>query len=112
MVSLTNLNIFHFTDFWNWSVHNGFTNLNNTTELVEAMSFNTSSTDYVSEINRLAKNTGEWEFVSYQSELGAGQYASNAWLQELPKSVTKVVWDNYITMAPTDCYKLFGNEFR
>ncbi len=97
-----------FTDFWNWSVHNGFTNLNNTTELVEAMSFNTSSTDYVSEINRLAKNTGEWEFVSYQSELGAGQYASNAWLQELPKSVTKVVWDNYITMAPTDCYKLFG----
>ena len=37
-----------------------------------------------------------------------GQYASNPWLQELPSAITKVVWDNYITMSPSDCFKLFG----
>ena len=96
-----------FTDFWNWSVHNGYSNVENSSQENDALSFNSIASDVVDDIKRLAANTGEWEFISYQNELGAGQYAANAWLQELPKSVTKVVWDNYITMAPSDCYKLF-----
>ena len=32
--------------------------------------------------------------------LWAGHAANNAWLQELPKPLTKVVWDNYLTIAP------------
>ena len=23
-------------------------------------------------------------------------------------AISKIVWDNYITMSPSDCYKLFG----
>ena len=34
------------------------------------------------------------------SALWAGHAANNAWLQELPKPLTKVVWDNLLTIAP------------
>lgn len=43
--------------------------------------------------------------------IGDGRYANNAYLQELPDSVTKVTWDNYIAMAPKFAEKLGYNEF-
>ena len=54
------------------------------------------------------KNTLDWEYIVYQKELGVGHHAANPWLQELPDAISKIVWDNYITMAPSDCYKVFG----
>ena len=30
-----------------------------------------------------------------------GRFANNGWLQELPDAITKVTWDNALTMAPT-----------
>jgi len=43
--------------------------------------------------------------------IGDGRYANNAYLQELPDSVTKVTWDNYIALAPKFAEKLGYNEF-
>jgi MoCo/4Fe-4S cofactor protein with predicted Tat translocation signal len=43
--------------------------------------------------------------------IGDGRYANNAYLQELPDSVTKVTWDNYIAMAPKFAEKLGYHEF-
>jgi len=44
---------------------------------------------------------GEWEVSFYQKvSMGNGSGASNPWLQELPDPMTKVTWDNYITMSP------------
>lgn len=46
---------------------------------------------------------GEWEIAFYQKAgIGSGIHANNPWLQELPDPVTKVTWDNYVTMAPSD----------
>jgi molybdopterin-containing oxidoreductase family iron-sulfur binding subunit len=48
------------------------------------------------------------EVVLYQKNaIGTGNQAANPWLQELPDAVTKVTWDNYITMNPSemDSYK-------
>jgi molybdopterin-containing oxidoreductase family iron-sulfur binding subunit len=43
------------------------------------------------------------EVVFYQkSAIGNGQFANNPWLQEMPDPVTKVTWDNYITMNPVE----------
>jgi molybdopterin-containing oxidoreductase family iron-sulfur binding subunit len=43
--------------------------------------------------------TGEVEVVLYQKAgIGTGNQANNPWLQELPDPVSKVTWDNYITM--------------
>jgi MoCo/4Fe-4S cofactor protein with predicted Tat translocation signal len=35
-----------------------------------------------------------------------GRYANNGWLQELPRPLTKVVWDNVVTMAAKDAEAL------
>jgi molybdopterin-containing oxidoreductase family iron-sulfur binding subunit len=35
-----------------------------------------------------------------------GRFANNAWLQELPKPVTKLTWDNAVIMNPADAARL------
>ena len=43
------------------------------------------------------------EVVFYQkAAIGNGDFANNPWLQEMPDPVTKVTWDNYITMNPVE----------
>ena len=69
-----------------------------------------SFTDTTSESSSSLKSSdAAWEVVAYQkSGIGEGQYTANPWLQELPDAITKVCWDNYVTMAPADCYDLFN----
>ena len=46
------------------------------------------------------------EVVLYQKAgIGVGAHANNPWLQELPDPITKVTWDNYITMNPVTMEK-------
>ena len=46
---------------------------------------------------------GGLEVVLYQKTgIGSGIQANNPWLQELPDPITKVTWDNYITMNPAE----------
>ncbi|MAP01353.1 MAG: molybdopterin oxidoreductase [Flavobacteriales bacterium] len=91
---------------WNWSVHDGFAKVAVESPVLTSFSANVEEASI--HVTKAALNTGEWEFTAFSNELGDGQYASNAWLQELPDAVTKVVWDNYFTMSPADCYKFFG----
>ena len=46
------------------------------------------------------------EIVTYQKAgIGDGKFASNPWLQEMPDPISKVTWDNYITMNPVEMTK-------
>ena len=48
-----------------------------------------------------AKKGGSTELVLYQKvSIGAGQGASNPWLQEMPDPITRATWDNYIIVSP------------
>lgn len=41
------------------------------------------------------------EIILYESvALGEGRQGNNPWLQELPDPVSKICWDNYITISP------------
>jgi MoCo/4Fe-4S cofactor protein with predicted Tat translocation signal len=33
-------------------------------------------------------------------QMGDGQYANNAWLQELPDAITTITWDNFLNIGP------------
>ncbi len=46
---------------------------------------------------------GTVELVIYQgTALGNGSMSNNPWLQELPDPITKITWDNVVTMHPAD----------
>lgn len=90
-----------FSDFWNYSVHNGSTRISVSGEALEYT--NNYLSEAVQLINTTSKSGGQFELKVYPSvAIGNGSHAANPWLQELPDSVTKVTWDNYITMAPKD----------
>jgi molybdopterin-containing oxidoreductase family iron-sulfur binding subunit len=56
---------------------------------------------------------GEFELVVYEKVgLGNGTQSNNPWLMELPDPISKVTWDNYITMSPADVAKLGLNEMK
>ena len=62
--------------------------------------FNSSAWSKVS--GKLPKGGGT-EVVMYQKAgIGIGTQANNPWLQELPDPLTKITWDNYITMNPVE----------
>jgi len=65
------------------------------------------SADYAAAANALAgsKSTG-LELVLYTKVgLGDGQQANNPWLQEFPDPITRVSWDNYVTVSKSDADK-------
>jgi len=46
------------------------------------------------------------EVILYQkTAIGIGNNANNPWLHELPDPISKVTWDNYITMNPVEMTK-------
>lgn len=62
-------------------------------------------------IKQLPKSA-DTEVVFYQkSAIGNGQFANNPWLQEMPDPVTKVTWDNYITMNPVEMEGTYATTY-
>ena len=49
-------------------------------------------------------------FVYEKASIGNGAYTNNPWLMELPDPISKVTWDNYITMSPIDVKAMGLNE--
>ncbi len=95
-----------FGDYWNWAVHNGSMDANAMgSRQVGGFSANTGAA--VSAATSV--EGGEWEVSLYQKAgIGTGKDAANPWLQEMPDPLSKVSWDNYVTMAPADVLTMFG----
>ncbi len=50
--------------------------------------------------------TSGYELVLYPKiQIADGRYSNVAWMQELPDPVTKVVWDNYVSVSPVTAEK-------
>ncbi len=53
-----------------------------------------------------AFKASELELVLYtKTSIGDGTQANNPWLQELPDPITRMAWDNYLTISPKDAEK-------
>jgi len=96
-------------DFWNYAVHDGGFDFGMKT--ASAKDHNDGAlAEAGKHVDALAARSGGLEVALYL-KTGAmdGSLAANPFLQELPDPVTKVTWDNYITMNPADM-KGDGNE--
>lgn len=63
--------------------------------------------NFVDAASTLAQSKkSELELVLYtKTGLGDGQQANNPWLQELPDPISRVSWDNYVTISKADAKK-------
>ena len=72
------------------------------------------SADYTAAANALAKSKAASNFELFlytKTGLGDGQQANNPWLQEFPDPITRVSWDNYVTVSNADAKRLgLSNE--
>ena len=92
---------------WNQTVHDGVA-------VGASAVASPNSADYAGAANALAqsKPSNGFELVLYtKTGLGDGQQANNPWLQEFPDPITRVAWDNYVTVskADADALKLDNN---
>jgi molybdopterin-containing oxidoreductase family iron-sulfur binding subunit len=92
---------------WNQTLHDGVA-------VGASVGASASSADYAAAANALAKSkpANGFELVLYtKTGLGDGQQANNPWLQEFPDPITRVAWDNYVTVskADADTLKLDNN---
>jgi molybdopterin-containing oxidoreductase family iron-sulfur binding subunit len=83
---------------WNNVVHDGV--ISGIGDTVVA-----ASSDFATAALTLSKSAIKvpLELVLYtKTGLGDGQQANNPWLQELPDPITRVSWDNYVTVSQAD----------
>lgn len=83
-----------------------------TSEITEFTPVNLSS---ISKKINAAQSAGI-ELALYEKvAIGNGNQANNPWLQELPDPISKITWDNYVTMCPSDMtgkYKMMERQDR
>lgn len=83
-----------FHTFWSKSVHDS---------AMTIPADAATTPEFLASLNELSaslpKISGDVEVVLYtKSSMGIGLQAGNPWLQEMPDTLSKVTWDNYITM--------------
>jgi molybdopterin-containing oxidoreductase family iron-sulfur binding subunit len=86
------------------SSHGGETTTETVVETTTVVSGNLG--DAAAKMVEMQKASKSWEVVLYEKVgMGTGTQFANPILQELPDPITRVVWDNYITMSPEDMDK-------
>jgi len=97
-----------FQLFWDKAVYNGFVKVD--VHAKKMLVFNTNNVNWDdSGIGKIGDST--YNLVIYPTiALLDGRHAHNPWLQELPDPVTKIVWDNYISISRTTAEKLGVNQ--
>ena len=87
---------------WNTLVHNGFYTYESTNSASGAADFSNAANQLAS-----SKKGAGFDLVLYTKiGMGDGQQANNPWLQEFPDPITRVSWDNYVTVSRKDAETL------
>jgi molybdopterin-containing oxidoreductase family iron-sulfur binding subunit len=92
-----------FEAFWNKALHDGFI-AGTARKPAEGL---TLKAGWADRIKSEKPTPGDFEIIfRSDSTILDGRFANNGWLQELPKPVTKITWDNAIFVSPNDAVKL------
>ena len=80
-------------------------------EPMEAVSYGISSSVVANAVKQATITGGALELELYvKTGIGNGNQAFNPWLHEMPDPITKMTYDNYITMNPDDMMDFFGED--
>ncbi|MBK9632821.1 MAG: Fe-S cluster-containing hydrogenase [Saprospiraceae bacterium] len=82
-----------FQSFWDSALHNGVFEMESSSP--EAPAFAGNVTEALGNVSKPSSSTNEISFYE-PIGVGAGQYANNPWLQELPDPVMRTAWGNYL----------------
>ena len=94
-----------FETWWRQSIHDGF--IPNTAFQTKTVSLNASFANQ-NQSSRPA-TSGNFELIFRPDpSVYDGRFANNGWLQELPKPLTKVTWDNVALLSPNSAQALTG----
>ena len=87
---------------WNKTLHDGFLSSG---EVIKSDGF---SFDLTPQVKTLSESSApSMSLVLYpKTGMGDGQQANNPWLQEFPDPISRVSWDNYLTVSAKDAKKI------
>lgn len=87
---------------FNQALYNGFNNVAGAAGLSYAGG---DASAAIADLNNFKGS--EFELSLYtKTAIGDGTQANNPWLMELPDPITRMSWDNYLTISPKDAQKL------
>ncbi len=90
-----------FERFWKRSLHDG---------VVEGSAFALKQVSALTDVSKLPPAMGRSSSIELMFQpdpsIGDGVHANNGWLQELPKPLTKLTWDNAAYVSPATAERL------
>ena len=87
---------------WNQTLHDGYFR-REVTPLSQKKSVD--ATGHLKSLGN-AKDEGMQLVLYTKTGMGDGQQANNPWLQEFPDPITRVSWDNYLTLSKVDADRI------
>jgi MoCo/4Fe-4S cofactor protein with predicted Tat translocation signal len=94
-----------FEEFWRRSVHDGFMRGSEFKPLTVKANAGAIGAAVA------PSNAGGLEIIyRHDPSIYDGRWANNAWLQECPKPLTKLTWENVVLLSPDTAKKMFGFE--
>src|SRR5262249_11565324 len=97
-----------FETWWRRSVHDGF--IENSAFQPKTVALNSAwANQQTPPAQQSAAGTFELVFRTDPS-IYDGRFATNGWLQELPKPLTKVTWDNVAIVSPNSAQQIAADS--
>ena len=95
----------NFEEFWNSALREGvFDTVDRTNDVSPPRKFKPEALKWISEPKKIAT---EFSLVLYTPAMQYdGRANNNSWLLETPDPVSKIAWDNFVSMAPKSAERL------
>ncbi len=96
-----------FDTFWDRTLHDGVYVANTPSEEGQNSVPELMSDAMSSAASNISKAGSGMELVIYEKQnIGSGDQANNPWLQECPDPISKVCWDNYVSISVPDAKEM------
>ena len=93
-----------FEQFWRKSLHDGW--IEGTAFAPKSFSANRDAAESAAKAYSRADSSAIELNIRRDSTIYDGQFSNNGWLQELPKPMTKLTWDNAVQIGPAMAQRL------